>query len=261
MLDKAQIASIGDDLLDAHENRTVLPRLTARFPHMTLEDSYSIQEAWSKRRIQAGARVVGHKIGLTSKVMQAATGIAEPDYGVIHDDAVFESGTRLNYQHFSNVRVETELAFVLSRSLRGPMVSLTDVLKAIDYVVPALEILDSRLELEGRTIIDTISDNAALGAVVLGGCPMRADKIDLPWVSAMLYRNETIEDSGVAGSVLGHPAQGVSWLANKLHAHGQELKAGEVILSGSFTRPMWVGEGDTIFADFNQLGVVACHFD
>ena len=260
MLTEPQIAAIADELVQADRDRAVLPRLTARYPEMDIEDAYAVQKEWSARRINAGARHVGRKIGLTSKVMQLATGITEPDYGVIHDDMVFESGAELDFDRFSNVRVEVELAFVLSQPLAGPDVSLFDVLDATAYVVPALEVLNSHLELPGRTIVDTISDNAAMGVTVLGGRPVRVGDVDLAWAKALLYRNQTVEDSGVAGAVLGHPALGVAWLANKLAQHGQALEAGEIILAGSFTKPMWVERGDTVHADYHELGSVTCRF-
>ncbi|MFV0432369.1 MAG: fumarylacetoacetate hydrolase family protein [Leucobacter sp.] len=260
MLEQSQIESIADELVQADKDRAILPKLTARYPGMVIEDSYAIQKVWSDRRIAQGARLVGHKIGLTSKVMQVATGITEPDYGVIHDDMVYESGSVLEFDRYSNVRIEVELAFVLSKTLSGPNNTIFDVLDATAYVVPALEVLNSHLEMEGRTIIDTISDNAAMGAMVIGGRPVRVDEIDLPWAKALLYRNEGIEDSGVAGAVLGHPAMGVAWLANKLAQHGQDLEAGEIILAGSFTKPMWVERGDTVHADYDELGSVTCRF-
>lgn len=260
MLEQHQIESIAEELFEADRDRKVLPRLTSRFPDMVVEDSYAIQKVWSDRRIANGARLVGHKIGLTSKVMQQATGISEPDYGVIHDDMVIESGSVIEFDRFSNVRIEVELAFVLSKPLSGPNTTIFDVLDATAYVVPALEILNSHLELEGRTIVDTISDNAAMGAMVIGGRPIKVDELDLRWVSALLYRNEVIEDSGVAGAILGHPAMGVAWLANKLAQHGQSLDAGEIILAGSFTKPMWVERGDTVHAEYQGLGSVTCRF-
>src|SRR4029450_6002712 len=131
---------------------------------------------------------------------------------------------------FSNVRVEGELAFGLKEPLEGPDCTLDDVLRATEFVVPALEILSSHIELEGRTIVDTIADNAAYGGMVLGDTRMAPDELDLRWVSALLSRNDEIEETGVAAGVLGHPAAGVAWLANKLHQHGARLEAGEIIL-------------------------------
>ena len=159
------------------------------------------------------------------------------------------------------MRVEVELAFVLGRDLTGPHTTVTEVLDATDYVIPALEILSSRVEMAGRTIVDTISDNAAMGAMVLGGRPVRPDAVDLRWVSALLRRNETIEETGVAAAVLDHPARGVAWLTDKLAQHGDGLSAGEIILAGSFTRPMWVHAGDTVHCDYRDLGAVTCRFE
>jgi 2-oxo-hept-3-ene-1,7-dioate hydratase len=261
VLEQDHIEAIAEELLQAHRDRTTVPLLTTRHADLTVEDAYAVQAAWAKRRAEAGHRVVGHKIGLTSKVMQAATGITEPDYGVIFDDQVFENSSTVPFDNYSNVRIEVELAFVLNRPLTGPICTILDVLSATKYVVPALEILNSHIELPGRTIVDTISDNAALGSMVLGGRPVGVDAVDLRWVGALLYRNHTIEETGLAAGVLGHPANGVAWLANKLHQHGAVLEAGEIILAGSFTRPMWVQRGDTVHADYGTLGAVTCRFD
>lgn len=259
-LPEDRIAEIADELAAAERDRTVVPLLTARHPDMTVEDSYAVQNEWRRRGIAAGRRPVGRKIGLTSRVMQAATGIAEPDYGAIFADMVFENGAVIEHARFSNVRIEVELAFQLGEPVDGPNATVFDVLRATEYVVPALEILSSRIEMQGRTIVDTISDNAAMGAMVYGGNPTDPRSIDLRWVSALLYRNETIEETGVAAGVLNHPAMGVAWLANKLAQHGDRLEAGELVLAGSFTRPMWVHQGDTVLADYGPLGTIACRF-
>ena len=207
MLDEATIAAIADDLAQAERTRSKIGLLTAKYPDMTVEDSYAVQNEWRRRGEAAGRRLYGHKIGLTSKPMQQATGITEPDYGAIFADQVYDTGSVIDHSQYSGVRIEVELAFVLRDELRGPDVSLFDVLRATEYVVPALEVLSSRIEMEGRTIVDTISDNAALGAMVLGGRPVAVDAVDLRRVNALLYRNETIEDSGVAAAVLDHPAR------------------------------------------------------
>jgi len=260
MLRPETIAQIADELAEAHRSRSIVPRITARHPEATVEDSYAIQSVWRDAQLAAGRRLVGRKIGLTSKAMQQATGITEPDYGVMFDDTVWENGSVIPSDDFSNVRIEVELAFVLGQPLEGPHCTLFDVLRATEYVTPALEVLNSHIELEGRTIVDTIADNAAYGGMVLGGVPMRPDQIDLRWVSALLYRNETIEETGVAAGVQGHPATGVAWLANKLHQHGARLEAGEIILAGSFTRPMWVSRGDSVLCDYGPMGTVTCRF-
>ncbi|QHC61181.1 2-oxo-hept-4-ene-1,7-dioate hydratase [Rathayibacter sp. VKM Ac-2760] len=260
MLEDATLTALARELAEAERTRTPMRRITARYPEATVEDSYAIQGVWRDRRLAEGHRIIGRKIGLTSRVMQVATGITEPDYGVMFDDTVWENGSRIPFDAFSNVRIEVELAFVLKEPLEGPGCTLFDVLRATEYVTPALEILNSHIELEGRTIVDTISDNAAYGGLVLGGNPTKPEAIDLRWVSALLYRNETIEESGVAAAVLNHPATGVAWLANKVAQHGARLEAGEVILAGSFTRPMWVERGDTVLADYGQMGTISCRF-
>jgi len=260
MLDETTIEAIAAELAEARKSKQLIPLLTQRHPRMTVEDAYAVQGVWARAMIESGRKLVGHKIGLTSKVMQAATGITEPDYGVIFDDATFDTGAVIDFDRYSNVRIEVELAFVLGRDIQDPYATIYDVLDATAYVVPALEILDSRIEMSGRTIVDTISDNAALGGVVVGGRPVRPRDVDLRWVSALLYRNETIEESGVAAAVLDHPARGVAWLAGKLGQHGTILSAGEMVLAGSFTRPMWVERGDTVHADYGTLGAVTCRF-
>ncbi|MFJ6679815.1 2-keto-4-pentenoate hydratase [Microbacterium sp. NPDC091382] len=260
MLSADDVSRIADELAQADRAHGVIPRITARYPQATVEDSYAIQGVWRDRMVASGRRLVGRKIGLTSKAMQQATGITEPDYGVMFDDTVYRSGDGIPVDHFSNVRIEVELAFVLARPLEGPDCTLEDALAAIDYAVPALEVLNSHIELEGRTIVDTISDNAAYGAMVLGTEHRRPDEIDLRWVPGVLSRNGEIEETGVAQGVLGHPATGVAWLANKLHQHGARLEAGEIILAGSFTRPMWVSRGDEVRCDYGPMGVIECRF-
>lgn len=254
------VTALADELADADRTRGMIPRITARYPAATIEDSYAIQRVWRDRQLAAGRRLAGRKIGLTSKAMQAATGITEPDYGVMFADTVHTSGAILEHDAFSNVRIEVELAFRLSAPLTGPDCTLEQVLEATDDVVPALEVLNSHIEMEGRTIVDTIADNAAYGAMVVSEQGVAPDAVDLRWVAALLARNGEIEETGVAAGVLGHPATGVAWLANKLHQHGDRLEAGEIILAGSFTRPMWVSRGDEVTCDYGPMGTITCSF-
>lgn len=260
MLDSRSIEQIADELVEAGRTRIPVTRLTARYPEMTVDDAYRVQSLWRTRCTANGRTVIGHKIGLTSKAMQDATGITEPDYGIIFADMVLENGCSIPWDRYTHPRIEAELAFVLDKDIKGPGVTFLDVLEATAYVVPALEILDSHIELEGRTIVDTISDNAAMGAMVIGGEPARPRDIDLRWVAAILYQNQTVAETGVAAGVLNHPATGVQWLANKIAAHGDHLQAGEIILAGSFTRPLWVHPADTIYADYGKLGTITCRF-
>ncbi|MEV0689383.1 2-oxo-hept-4-ene-1,7-dioate hydratase [Streptomyces sp. NPDC050388] len=260
MLNSAQRQTIADELAEATRTRTPIPLLSARYPEMEVEDSYAVQNLWADRQTAAGRRIVGRKIGLTSKAMQAATGITEPDYGVVFDDMVLENGCEIPWERYTHPRIEVELAFKLNADLDGPGCTIFDVLSATEYVVPALEILDSHIELKGRTIVDTISDNAAMGAMVVGGNPVKPDSVDLRWIGALLYRNQTVEETGLAAGVLNHPASGVHWLANKLARHGSGLKAGDLVLAGSFTRPVHVQKGDTFLADYGPLGTITCTF-
>lgn len=260
MLDEQALDAIADELREAARSRSTVPLIAPRHPGMTIEDSYAVQGRWAQRRVAEGRRVVGHKIGLTSRAMQQATGITEPDYGVVLDDMVLPSGSEIEHARFSSVRIEVELAFRLRAPLQGPGCTVDDVLAATAEVVPALEILDSRIALAGRTIVDTIADNAAMGAMVVGETGCAVGDVDLRWVGALLSRNGVIEESGVSGAVQGHPAVGVAWLADRLAGHGARLEAGELVLSGSFTRPVGIERGDEVVADYGPLGVVSCRF-
>jgi 2-oxo-hept-3-ene-1,7-dioate hydratase len=235
-------------------------------PGMTIEDAYAVQRAWVALKLARGRTVKGHKIGLTSKAMQYAVGIAEPDFGVLFDDMFFYDGAQIPAGRFNEPRIEVELAFVLKAPLAGPDCTLFQVLEATDYVTPALEILESRMRRVDpetkatRKVTDTISDNAANAGIVLGGRPIKPLDIDLRWVSALLFRNGEIEETGVAAGVLNNPANGIAWLANRLAAVGESLKAGEVVLAGSFTRPVDARPGDTFHADYGPLGSISCRF-
>jgi 2-oxo-hept-3-ene-1,7-dioate hydratase len=246
-------------LAKADSDRAVIRQPSQTYPDLDLEDAYAIQRHWAELRLKAGAKMIGHKIGLTSRAMQMASNIEEPDYGFLLDDMVYADGAKIPVSRFIKPRIEVELAFILGRPLKGPGVQLHDVLRATEFVTPALEIIDYRTEVP-RAITDTIADNAAAAAVVIGGRLVRPMDIDLRWVGATLSKNGGIEESGVSAAVLGHPAAGVAWLCNKLAAHDAGLMEGEVILSGSFTRPVSVAEGDVIHADFRDLGALAVQF-
>jgi len=265
MLDAQTIAQLAHELHESERTRVQLEHFSKRHPQMTIEDGYAISRAWVKTKIAEGRRVRGHKIGLTSRAMQQSSQIDEPDYGTLLDDMFFEPG-EIPFARFIAPRVEVELAFVLGRPLRGPGVSIFDVLAATDYVVPAIEIIDARIEQfdrhtkAPRKVFDTISDNAANAGVVLGGRPVKPDAVDLRWVGALLYKNGQIEESGLAAAVLDHPANGIAWLANRLAPWDEHLEAGEVVLAGSFTRPTTAQVGDTFHADYGPLGAIAWKF-
>ncbi|MCP3732131.1 2-oxo-hepta-3-ene-1,7-dioate hydratase [Sphingomonas sp. MG17] len=240
-------------ILAAERTRIATPQISKMFPDMTLADAYRVQDLWADARIAAGATVVGHKIGLTSRAMQIASKMTEPDYGRILDDALYNDGAKVSAARFLKPRLEVELAFVLAEDLGGPGKRIYDVMRATEVVVPALEIIDYRTEVP-RSIVDTIADNAAFGAIVVGGRPVRPYDIDVRWVGATLSKNGVIEESGVSAAIMGHPAAGVAWLVNKLHEVGDCLRKGEIVLGGSFTRPIDVAAGDVVHADYGPLG-------
>ena len=246
-------------LLTAERERTPIVQLSTRWPHITFEDAYAIQRVVQQRKMAEGRRLIGHKVGLTSKAMQQASQINEPDYGHLLDNMMIADGAKVPHANYCAPRVEIELAFILGRPLAGPGVGLVDVMRATEYVVPALELVDARVQ-NPRKIFDTIADNGAAAGIVIGGRPIRPMDVDLRWVGGILYRNGEIEETGLAAGVLGHPALGVAWLANKLADHGVRLEAGHLVLAGSFTRVIWAQKGDTVHGDFGPLGSLAVQF-
>jgi 2-oxo-hept-3-ene-1,7-dioate hydratase len=266
MLAQDTIDELARRLDEAERTKSLIPMFTLEHKDMTIDDAYAIQRAWTKLQLARGRVIKGHKIGLTSKAMQVAVNISEPDYGVLFADMFYPDASVIPYDRFHAPRIEVELAFVLKAPLKGPDCTLFDVLNATDYVTPALEILETRMHRVDpetkvtRKVVDTISDNAANAALVVGGRPFRPLDVDLRWVGALLFRNGQIEETGIAAAVLNHPAQGVAWLANRLASQGEQLDAGEVVLSGSFTRMIDIAKGDVFHADYGQFGSVSCQF-
>lgn len=259
MLTDAQRQEAVASLLESHRTKVQGKRPSEMFPEIEIEDSYAISSMVADAKIADGRKVVGHKVGLTSKAMQAASKISEPDYGYMFDDLVLADGAEVPFDSFCVPRVEPELTFILKEPLKGPNIGLVDVMRATEWVVPSIEIIDARVT-EPRKIFDTVADNGAAAGTVLGGRPIRPDEVDLRWVGAIFYRNSGIEETGIAAGVLGHPAMAVAWLANKLSTFGKSLEPGQMVLSGSFTRPVWAEKGDTLHADFGPLGSVAVRF-
>ncbi len=235
-------------------------------PDITIEDAYAVQKTWVGLKLAEGRVIKGHKIGLTSRAMQQSSQIDEPDYGTLLDDMFFHDGADIPAGRFIAPMVEVELAFVLGKRLEGTELTLLDVITATDYVIPAIEIIDARCHRidpttkRPRKVFDTISDNAANAGIVMGGRPIKPMDVDLRWVSALLYRNGVIEETGVAAGVLNHPANGIAWLARKFAPHGVALEAGQVILAGSFTRPVPARPGDTFHVDYGPMGAITCRF-
>ncbi|MFQ6348670.1 2-oxo-hept-4-ene-1,7-dioate hydratase [Pseudomonas sp. R11F] len=266
MLDSQQILEAANRLDQAERSREQLRQFSLDYPGITIEDAYAIQRAWVAQKTKDGRTLKGHKIGLTSRAMQVSSNITEPDYGVLLDDMFFDEGSDIPFERFIVPRVEVELAFILGKPLKGPNCTVFDVLDATEWVIPALEIIDARIQQVDphthttRKVFDTISDNAANAGVVLGGRAVRPTEIDLRKVPAVLYRNGVIEESGVSAAVLNHPAKGVAWLANKLAPYDVTLLPGQIILGGSFTRPVAANPGDTFHVDYDLLGSIACRF-
>lgn len=266
MLSEAEISEAVECLDVAERTRIQTGLLSLKHPSMTMDDAYAVQDSWVSRKIAAGRTAVGWKIGLTSKAMQNSLSIDIPDSGVLLDDMVFSEGQTIPKNLFIQPRIEAELAFVMKKALRGPGVTIFDVLNATDYVTPALEILDTRIVRSDpetqrkRTVVDTIADNAANAGIITGGRPVRPDSIDLRWIGVIVSRNAEVEETGLAAGVLNHPARGIAWLANRIAAYGGSILAGQVVLAGSFIRPVEARNGDTITADFGPFGTVSCHF-
>jgi 2-oxo-hept-3-ene-1,7-dioate hydratase len=270
VLSEDQVVELAIALNNAEKTGVQIEHFSKRFPGMTIDDGYRINRAWIALKQAEGRAVIGHKIGLTSRAMQKSSQIDEPDYGTLFDDMLFTCTPNevlaIPLHQFIAPRVEVELAFVLKRELRGPHITLDDVLDATDYVTPAIEIIDSRIEQFDRhtqvmrKVFDTISDNAANAGIVLGAHKVDPKTTDLPWCGAILRQNGVVEETGLAAGVQGHPAIGVAWLANKLAPWGEYLAAGEIVLAGSFTKPVPAQAGDVFEADYGALGCLKFKF-
>jgi 2-oxo-hept-3-ene-1,7-dioate hydratase len=265
MLSRAEIDSAAADLLEAEATGRQIGLLSLRHPDMTLDDAYAIQSAQIARKLSAGRRIIGWKIGLTSKVMQEALGIDTPDSGVLYDDMLFQTGSTVPKGRFIAPRVEAEIAFVMKGPLEGE-VTREQVLAATDCVVPSLEILDTRILRsdpqtgKSRVILDTVSDNAANAGIVLGTARHAPDAFDLRWTGAILRKDAEVVATGLGAAVLDDPVMGLVWLARRMGQYGQRIEAGQVVLSGSFIAPIECPPGTEIAADFGPFGSVSVNF-
>ncbi|MDP6283180.1 MAG: 2-oxo-hepta-3-ene-1,7-dioic acid hydratase [Acidimicrobiales bacterium] len=251
---------------EARRTANQIDPVTVEHPQMTIDDAYAIQNRWLQIELERGRQLVGHKIGLTSRAMQLAMNIDEPDSGYLLDDMVFENGCRLEVANFCDPKIEVELAFIIGSRIEGPDVTVDEVLGSTEAVVPAIELIDARSYRKHprtgvtRSVTDTISDNAADAGIILGDCREDPKNVDLPWVAAVCRRNGDIEESGVASAVLGHPALGVAWLAKRYSDRGVALEPGQIVLSGSFTRPVDCRVGDDFEVDYRDLGTIEFSF-
>ncbi len=261
--DHAQAAA---DLLNAETTGQQIGLLTKRHPEMGMDDAYAVQNAIYRAKLEADQKVIGWKIGLTSKAMQYALNIDIPDSGILFDDMLFETGETVPAGRFIQPRIEAEIAFVMKASIGGGDVSRDDVIAATDYVTPSIEILDTRIQRadpetgQTRSVYDTISDNAANAGIVLGRERHAVDAHDLRWVGAITSRNGEVEETGLGAGVLNDPVESVVWLARRMAQYGQSIEPGQVILSGSFIRPVECPSGADIHADFGAFGSVDIRF-
>jgi 2-oxo-hept-3-ene-1,7-dioate hydratase len=267
MLDQAIIKQLAAELHEAERNRVQIPQFSQRFPDIEFNDSYRIQREWMCIKLQEGSTSIGRKIGITSRAMQKMANIDEPDYGLLLDHMLIAEGSSIDGERFIQPWVEVELAFILNRDLRGPDLTMFDVLAATDWVVPALEIIDARIMRVDpetgaqRRVLDTIADNAANGGIVLGSSPIRPEEMDLRWVGGILFKNGVVEETGLAAGVLNHPANGIAWLARKLSDWDEGLSAGDIVLAGSFTRIVPAERGDQFCAEYGPLGSIHVRFE
>ena len=255
-------AAAAKALLHAEATGNQIGILTLDYPEMDMDDAYAIQNEIYRAKLAEGRSVIGWKIGLTSKAMQYALNIDIPDSGILFDDMAFDHGATVPARRFIQPRVEAEIAFVLKSSQGGADVTRDDILAATDYVAPSIEILDTRItRMDGktgkiRTVFDTISDNAANAGIVLGPQRHAVDAFDLRWVGAIISRNGEVEETGLGAGVLNDPVESVVWLARRMASYGQRIEPGQIILSGSFVRPVECPPGTDIHADFADFGCV-----
>ena len=265
-LSSGQVAAVAAAHETARRSVTAIKRVTLTHPQMTIDDAYACQQAWVDLQVAGGSTIRGHKIGLTSRAMQQAVNIDEPDFGALLDYMFIDNGAQLTAAEFLDPKLEVEIAFVLGRRLFGDNVTVTDVLAATDYVMPAAELIDARSYRTDpddgvtRTVCDTISDNAANAAIITGATRVKAHAFDLRWVGAIMKRNGVVEETGLGAGVLDDPVLGIVWLARKLAPYGVALEAGETILAGSFTRPVACRAGDEFHIDYGPFGELTCGF-
>jgi len=251
---------IAEILLDAYSRRQPVEPLTGTYEGLTLADAYEIQLVQIRRWLAAGAQMKGHKVGLTSVAMQRQLGVGQPDYGHLLDDMFWLEHDPIPVSRFLQPRVEPEMAFVLARPLRGPGLTVAEAIASVGFVLPALELIDSRIRDWKIGLLDTIADNASSGGVVLGSAPVNLAGVNLRLSGCNLHKNGALAATGAGGAVLGSPLTALVWLANTLGARGVSLEAGQVILPGSVTTSIPVGAGDTVTATFAGLGNVTARF-
>lgn len=266
-LSSTELTQAAEDLYQAEISGKQIGLLSLRYPELDMDDAYAVQSALTKRKLAAGRKIIGWKIGLTSKAMQYALNIDIPDSGMLFDDMLFENGASVPKGRYIQPRIEAEIVFVMKAPLAGENLTREDVLAATDYVTPGIEILDTRISRQDpetgktRKIVDTIADNAANAGVVLGDARHSVNAHDLRWVGVIVSRNNEVEETGLGAGVLNDPVESVVWLARRMAQYGQKIEPGQIILSGSFIRPVECPPGTSIAADFGTFGSVDLRFE
>ena len=261
-----EVDRAASDLLSAEIRGSQIELLSERFPGLSMEDAYRVQAALVEAKLKEGRRIIGRKIGLTSRAMQRALNIATPDTGVLFDDMLFENGADIPVGRFIQPRIEVEIAFVMKSRLAGTETVREHVIASTDHVSPAIEILDTRILRKStetgrlRNVCDTIADNAANAGIILGGGKHGINDFELCRVGAVVMANNEVEETGMGAGVLGDPISGIVWLERRLAENGQAVEAGDILLSGSFIRPVEAPPGTWIHADFGPFGSVRCGF-
>jgi 2-keto-4-pentenoate hydratase len=259
-LNESEVRASAKVLAEAERTKKAVPPLTEAYPEMTAKDAYQVQRFNVMQRVESGRSVRGHKIGLTAKAMQDLFGVYEPDYGHLLDDMFIPESTAVAIDRFISPRIEIESAFILGRPLRGPGITIADAIRAIEYVLPSIEIIDSRIEDWRIKLADTIADNGSSSAVVLGGRPTRLADVDLRNLAAEMSIDGEVVESGNTSAVLGNPISALAWLANTVGNQGVELKEGDVVLPGSCIRAVPATRGITVRGKFEVLGDVCVEF-
>ncbi len=259
-LSEQTIESISRDLYSAERDRRTLRPITENYPEIDIDTAYKIQLGLMQLKDADGEKIVGKKIGLTSKAMQNMLKVDQPDYGHILEAMVLDNGARVAMSDLIQPKVEPEIAFVLDRDLQGPGVTPVQVLASTRFVVPAIEVIDSRIEGWKIKLCDTIADNASSARVVLGGPPRHVTQLDLRLIGMVMEKNGEVAQTGAGAAVLGHPANAVAWLANAVGRFGVSLKAGEIIMPGALSGAVDVTAGDAIRVSFDGLGSVSVGF-
>jgi 2-keto-4-pentenoate hydratase len=256
MLSDDTIKAISDELNDAEKKKKPIEPLVSRFPEMTIDCAYKIQLENVRKRVSEGERIVGKKIGLTSYSMQKLLGVYEPDYGHLLDTMVLQK-SELPLSTVIQPKAEGEIAFVMKEGLKGPGITPTDVIAATDFVMPAIEIIDSRVRDWKIKIEDTVADNASSAFMLLGTKALPIYEVDMFSTGMVFCKNGNIVSTGAAAAVMGNPINAVTWLVNKLAELGACIEKGEIILSGALTAAVDIKEHDVIEVVFDRLGAVA----